>query len=42
MMKIRYQRDTSPIRHGAAVLMRRLLLSWLTAAAMEFLLSREI
>ena len=38
-MKIRYQRDRLPIRRGAAVLMRRLLLSWLAAAAMEFLLS---
>ena len=39
MMKISYIRDNPPIRHGAAVLMRRMLLSWLTAAAVEFLLS---
>ena len=38
-MKIHYIKDGLPIRHGAAVLMRRILLSWLTAAAMEFLLS---
>ena len=38
-MKIRYLTESLPIRHGASILIRRILLAWMAAAAVEFLLS---